>query len=177
MKAGRFYEQLVGLVDDPTMPVKRGLGARLALPPSGTVNIVTPASNLRVWVKLEVGSFGFTRTSLGHTSGRLDGGWGTLAGSFQTAKATSNGLQPGFFYYVKIQKALGNHTLSISATQRLQRTPPAVTSSASPPTTRTLAIAFTGVRRTTNGCAASVGTTPSQRRHLVATGRRPPTTA
>ena len=105
-----------------TMQVQRGLGAsKLALPAiGGTVNIVTSGieSSRKTSVKQEVGSFGFTRTSLGHTSGRLDGGWGyTLAGSFQNRQGYfQQDYNRAFFYYVKIQKALGNHTLSISAT-------------------------------------------------------------
>ena len=105
-----------------TMQVQRGLGAsKLALPAiGGTVNIVTSGieSSRKTSVKQEVGSFGFTRTSIGHTSGRLDGGWGyTLAGSFQNRQGYfQQDYNQAFFYYVKIQKALGNHTLSISAT-------------------------------------------------------------
>ncbi|MEC8634545.1 MAG: TonB-dependent receptor, partial [Bacteroidota bacterium] len=118
-----FWNNWFGLdLVTQTMQVQRGLGAsKLALPAiGGTVNIVTSGieSSRKTSVKQEVGSFGFTRTSLGHTSGRLDGGWGyTLAGSFQNRQGYfQQDYNRAFFYYVKIQKALGNHTLSISAT-------------------------------------------------------------
>jgi outer membrane cobalamin receptor len=104
------------------MQVQRGLGAsKLALPAiGGTVNIVTSGieSSRKTSVKQEFGSFGFSRTSIGHTSGRLDGGWGyTMAGSFQNRQGYfQQDYNRAFFYYVKVQKALGNHTLSVSAT-------------------------------------------------------------
>lgn len=118
-----FWNNWFGLdLVTQTMQVQRGLGAsKLALPAiGGTVNIVTTGieSSRKTSVKQELGSFGFTRTSLGHTSGRLDGGWGyTLAGSFQNSQGYfDQDYNRSFFYYVKVQKALGNHTLSISAT-------------------------------------------------------------
>jgi iron complex outermembrane recepter protein len=118
-----FWNNWFGLdLVTQTMQVQRGLGAsKLALPAiGGTVNIVTSGieSSRKTSVKQEVGSFGFTRTSVGHTSGRLDGGWGyTLAGSFQNRQGYfDQDYNRAFFYYVKIQKALGNHTLSVSAT-------------------------------------------------------------
>jgi hypothetical protein len=48
----------------------------------------------------------------------LDGGWGyTMAGSFQNRQGYfQQDYNRAFFYYVKVQKALGNHTLSVSAT-------------------------------------------------------------
>ena len=107
-----FWNNWFGLdLVTQTMQVQRGLGAsKLALPAiGGTVNIVTSGieSSRKTSVKQEVGSFGFTRTSLGHTSGRLDGGWGyTLAGSFQNRQGYfQQDYNRAFFYYVKIQKA------------------------------------------------------------------------
>lgn len=118
-----FWNNWFGLdLVTQTMQVQRGLGAsKLALPAiGGTVNIVTSGieSSRKTSVKQEVGSFGFTRTSIGHTSGKLDGGWGyTLASSFQNQQGYfDQDYNRAFFYYVKIQKAMGNHTLSISAT-------------------------------------------------------------
>ena len=118
-----FWNNWFGLdLVTQTMQVQRGLGAsKLALPAiGGTVNIVTSGieSSRKTSVKQEVGSFGFNRTSVGHTSGRLDGGWGyTLAGSFQNRQGYfQQDYNRAFFYYVKIQKAMGNHTLSVSAT-------------------------------------------------------------
>lgn len=118
-----FWNNWFGLdLVTQTMQVQRGLGAsKLALPAiGGTVNIVTSGieSSRKTSVKQEVGSFGFTRTSIGHTSGKLDGGWGyTLASSFQNQQGYfDQDYNRAFFYYLKIQKAMGNHTLSISAT-------------------------------------------------------------
>ena len=118
-----FWNNWFGLdMVTQTMQVQRGLGAsKLALPAiGGTVNIVTQGieSKRKTSVKQEAGSFGFTRTSIGHTSGRSDGGWGyTLAGSFQNRQGYfDQDYNRAFFYYVKVQKAMGNHTLSISAT-------------------------------------------------------------
>lgn len=118
-----FWNNWFGLdLVTQTMQVQRGLGAsKLALPAiGGTVNIVTQGieSARKTSVKQEVGSFGFTRTSIGHTSGRLSNGWGyTLSGSFQNRQGYfDQDYNQSFFYYVKVQKALGNHTLSLSAT-------------------------------------------------------------
>ena len=118
-----FWNNWFGLdLVTQTMQVQRGLGAsKLALPAiGGTVNIVTSGieSSRKTSVKQEVGSFGFSRTSIGHTSGRLDGGWGyTMAGSFQNRQGYfDQDYSRAFFYYLKVQKALGNHTLSLSAT-------------------------------------------------------------
>jgi outer membrane cobalamin receptor len=118
-----FWNNWFGLdLVTQTMQVQRGLGAsKLALPAiGGTVNIVTSGieSSRKTSVKQEFGSFGFSRTSIGHTSGRLDGGWGyTMAGSFQNRQGYfQQDYNRAFFYYVKVQKALGNHTLSLSAT-------------------------------------------------------------
>lgn len=118
-----FWNNWFGLdLVTQTMQVQRGLGAsKLALPAiGGTVNIVTSGieSSRKTSVKQEFGSFGFSRTSIGHTSGRLDGGWGyTMAGSFQNRQGYfQQDYNRAFFYYVKVQKALGNHTLSVSAT-------------------------------------------------------------
>ena len=118
-----FWNNWFGLdMVTQTMQVQRGLGAsKLALPAiGGTVNIVTQGieSSRKTSVKQEAGSFGFTRTSVGHTSGRLDGGWGyTMAGSFQNRQGYfDQDYNRAFFYYIKVQKAMGNHTLSFSAT-------------------------------------------------------------
>jgi hypothetical protein len=117
-----FWNNWFGLdLVTQTMQVQRGLGAsKLALPAiGGTVNVVTQGIDAKkqTSVKQEVGNNGFLRTTLGHTSGRLPGGWGyTLSGSYQR----QNGFidQTGseaFFYYGKIQKEFGNHVLSLSA--------------------------------------------------------------
>lgn len=105
-----------------TMQVQRGLGAsKLALPAiGGTVNILTQGieNKKKTSVKQELGSFGMMRTTLGHTSGRLDGGWGyTLSGSFKHSGGFADETySKSFFYYAKVQKELGKHVLSLSAT-------------------------------------------------------------
>ena len=118
-----FWNNWFGLdMVTQTMQVQRGLGAsKLALPAiGGTVNIVTQGieSKRKTSIKQEAGSFGFNRTSIGHTSGRLAGGWGyTLAGSFQNRQGYfDQDYNQAFFYYLKVQKVMGNHTLSMSAT-------------------------------------------------------------
>ena len=118
-----FWNNWFGLdLVTQTMQVQRGLGAsKLALPAiGGTVNVVTQGieSARKTSVKQEVGSFGFTRTSIGHTSGRLSSGWGyTLSGSFQNRLGYfDQDYNRSFFYYAKLQKVLGNHTFSLSAT-------------------------------------------------------------
>lgn len=118
-----FWNNWFGLdLVTQTMQVQRGLGAsKLALPAiGGTVNIVTQgiSSAKQTSVKQEVGSFGFTRTSIGHSSGRKPGGWGyTLAGSFQNRQGYfDEDYNRSFFYYAKITKEWGAHSLSISAT-------------------------------------------------------------
>lgn len=119
---GVFWNNWFGLdLVTQTMQVQRGLGAsKLALPAiGGTVNVVTQGIDAKkqTSVKQEVGSNGFLRTTLGHTTGRLKGGWGfTFAGSYKRANGfiTNTGSE-AFFYYAKIQKELGNHVLSFSA--------------------------------------------------------------
>ncbi len=119
---GVFWNNWFGLdLVTQTMQVQRGLGAsKLALPAiGGTVNVVTQGIDAKkqTSVKQEVGSNGFLRTTLGHTTGRLKGGWGfTFAGSYKRDNGfiTNTGSE-AFFYYGKIQKELGNHVLSFSA--------------------------------------------------------------
>lgn len=119
---GVFWNNWFGLdLVTQTMQVQRGLGAsKLALPAiGGTVNVVTQGIDAKkqTSVKQEMGSNGFLRTTLGHTTGRLKGGWGfTFAGSYKRDNGfiTNTGSE-AFFYYAKIQKELGNHVLSFSA--------------------------------------------------------------
>ena len=105
-----------------TMQVQRGLGAsKLALPAiGGTVNILTQGieNKKKTSVKQEMGSFGMMRTSIGHTSGRLDKGWGyTLSGSFRHGGGfPEQSFAKSWFYYAKVQKEFGNHIISFSAT-------------------------------------------------------------
>jgi hypothetical protein len=104
-----------------SIQVQRGLGAsKIALPSvGGTMNIITKGIDAKKGVKLkqEVGSYGFYRTTLGLTSGRLKNGWGiTAAGSFKKGDGyVKENFTKGWFYYLKVQKEMGKHLLSISA--------------------------------------------------------------
>lgn len=104
-----------------TMQVQRGLGAsKIAIPSvGGTINILTKGIDQKRTLRLkqEVGNNGFLRTSVGYNSGQLKGGWGiTAAGSYKQGDGWVNGLfTEGYFYYLKAQKRINNHLLSISA--------------------------------------------------------------
>lgn len=104
-----------------SIQVQRGLGAsKIAIPSvGGTMNIITKGINNRAgfMFKQELGSFGFNRISLGYNSGRLDGGWGvSAAGSFKRSEGFVNqNFSAGNFYYIKLEKELGDHILSASA--------------------------------------------------------------
>ncbi|MCK9423578.1 MAG: TonB-dependent receptor [Bacteroidales bacterium] len=101
--------------------VQRGLGAsKLALPSvGGTMNIITKGidANLGGIIKQEMGSDGYLRTSLGVTTGQLKHGWGvTVAGSYKQGNGwVDNTWTKGWFGYIRIDKKLGNHTLTFSA--------------------------------------------------------------
>lgn len=101
--------------------VQRGLGAsKLALPSvGGTMNIITAGieQKQKISLKQEVSSEGYFRTSLGYTSGQLNGGWAvTAAASFKTGQGyVDQTYTQGWFYYLKVDKKLGNHVLSFSA--------------------------------------------------------------
>ena len=101
--------------------VQRGLGAsKIAIPSvGGTMNILTKGTGNKKGgiIKQEVGSFGRLRTSIGYNSGKLKNGWGyTIAGSYKRGDGfVKETWSSGKFYYLKIQKELGNHILSFSA--------------------------------------------------------------
>ena len=101
--------------------VQRGLGAsKLALPSiGGTMNIITAgiAQKRQVKIKQEVANDGYFRTSASYTSGQLPHGWGvTAAGSYKTGQGwVEQTYSKGWFYYLKIDKKLGQHLLSFSA--------------------------------------------------------------
>lgn len=104
-----------------TIQVQRGLGAsKLAIPSvGGTMNILTKGIEAKKGVRLkhEMASFNFNRTTVSLTSGRLKNGWGfTAAGSFKNASGFIDETNSrGYFYYVKAEKELGNHLISLSA--------------------------------------------------------------
>jgi len=117
-----FWNNWFGLdLVTQTMQVQRGLGAsKLALPAiGGTVNVITQGieAKRKTTVKQEYGTPGMIRTTVGHTSGRLDGGWGyTLAASYKYDQGFVDQMySKAWFYYAKVQKELGNHMLSFSA--------------------------------------------------------------
>jgi len=101
--------------------VQRGLGAsKLALPSiGGTMNIITAGiqQKRQIKIKQEVANDGYFRTSASYNSGQLKHGWGiTAAGSYKTGKGwVEQTYSKGWFYYLKIDKKLGNHLLSVSA--------------------------------------------------------------
>ena len=101
--------------------VQRGLGAsKLALPSvGGTMNILTQSIETRLGgsIKQEVGSDGFLRTTLGVTTGQMKHGWGvTLSGSYKQGKGwVDNTWTKGWFFYLRADKKLGNHLITLSA--------------------------------------------------------------
>jgi len=101
--------------------VQRGLGAsKLALPSvGGTMNIITKGidANLGGGIKQDIGTDGYLRTSIGFTTGHLKYGWGiTIAGSYKQGNGwVDNTWTKGWFGYIRIDKKLGNHTLTFSA--------------------------------------------------------------
>ena len=102
------------------MQVQRGLGAtKLAMPSvGGTINILTLNTGGKREIRLnqEYGSGDFLRTSLSYKSGTLKNGWGILfSGSYKQGNGWVDGLNTqGAFYYLKVQKKMGDHVLSLS---------------------------------------------------------------
>lgn len=100
--------------------VQRGLGAtKLAMPSvGGTMNILTDntGGKREIKVQQEYGSGTFLRTSLSYKSGTLKKGWGILfSGSYKQGNGWVDGLNTqGGFYYLKVQKKLGKHVISLS---------------------------------------------------------------
>jgi len=101
--------------------VQRGLGAtKLAMPSvGGTMNIITQPTGGKRQIKVnqEYGAGNFLRTSLSYKSGKLKNGWGVLfSGSYKEGDGWVDGLfTRGAFYYLKVQKQMGNHLVSVSA--------------------------------------------------------------
>lgn len=101
--------------------VQRGLGAsKIAIPSvGGTMNLLTKGIDSRKGgsIKQEVDSYGKLRTTFGYNSGKLNNGWGfTMAASYKRGNGfVDETFSEGWFYYAKIQKTLGKHTLSLSA--------------------------------------------------------------
>lgn len=103
-----------------TMQVQRGLGAsKLSIPSvGGTINILTKGIEAKRSIKFrqEVGNDGFLRSTLGITTGRLNNGWAiSAAGSYKEGDGWVKGnFTKGYFYYLRIDKQLGKHLISLS---------------------------------------------------------------
>ena len=123
MVNGRVYWSNWFGLDNITkgVQVQRGLGAsKLAIPAiGGTINILTSGieSKRMFSIKEEIGNNFNFRSTLSMTSGRLKGGWGaTAALSFRRNDGWVDQLSSRmFFYYLKVEKTLGKHNLSLSA--------------------------------------------------------------
>lgn len=100
--------------------VQRGLSAsKIALPSvGGTMNILTKGIDAKkgASVKQEITSYGYKRLTLGLTTGRTKSGWGvTFAGSRKWGNNWVDGTYTnGMFYFLKVEKKVGNHLLSLS---------------------------------------------------------------
>lgn len=110
-----------------SVQVQRGLGAsKLAIPSvGGTMNILTTgiSNKKEISLKQEVGSDNYLRTTLSYNSGKLPHGWGiTLAGSYKYNQGWVDQTQSsGWFYYLKIDKAIGKHIISLTASGAPQK--------------------------------------------------------
>jgi hypothetical protein len=110
-----------------SIQVQRGLGAsKLALPSvGGTINIITKGVSNRKEgsIKQEFGSEGYLRTSFGYNSGEMKNGWGvSVAGSYKRGNGwVDQTWTEGAFYYLKLDKKIGNHIISLSGYGAPQR--------------------------------------------------------
>lgn len=122
MENGRvFWSNWFGLdLVTQTMQVQRGLGAsKLAVPSvGGTINILTKGidSKKSIRFKQEVGNNGFLRSTFGYNSGRMLNGWGlSVAASYKRGRGWVDGnFTEGYFYYLRVDKEIGNHRFSFS---------------------------------------------------------------
>ena len=101
--------------------VQRGLGkSKLAIPSvGGTMNIITKGieSEPQFTIKQAVGNDNFRRFSISGSTGPLGNGWG-LTFAFSDKKGEGYPDQTwtdGSFYFMRIDKELGDHRLSLSA--------------------------------------------------------------
>ena len=100
--------------------VQRGLGAsKLAIPAvGGSMNILTAgiSSKRKTEIAVTVGNNNLIRTNISFNSGRLEKGWGVTAAfayDYQEGWVDATNASR-FFYFLKLQKQIGNHTLSVS---------------------------------------------------------------
>ena len=104
-----------------SMQVQRGLGAtKLAMPSvGGTINILTQGAGNKkgLTFKQEYGTGNFLRTSLSYNSGMNSKGWGlTFSGSYKQSDGWVYGTpSQGAFGYMKVQKKIKSHLISLSA--------------------------------------------------------------
>lgn len=107
--------------------LQRGLGAtKLSMPSvGGSMNIVTQGIGGRkgITYKQEYATGDFFRSSLTYNSGLMKNGYGvTFSGSYKKGNGWVEGTNTeGAFYYVKVQKKLVNHLISLSAFGAPQR--------------------------------------------------------
>ncbi len=108
----------LGLVTK-TMQVQRGLGSSKISIPSvgGTINILTKGidSKASFEMKQEAGAGGMLQTTIGFTTGKLDGGWG-MTGAFSSRKNdgwVDLNYSKALFYFLRIDKEIGKHLISI----------------------------------------------------------------
>lgn len=100
--------------------VQRGLGAtKMAMPSvGGTMNIITENAFGKAGgtVQQEFGTGMFSRSSFSYRSGMLKNGWGfVMSASYKQGNGWVDGLSTqGGFYYLKIQKKIKNHVISLS---------------------------------------------------------------
>ncbi len=129
MENGQVYWSNWDGLGDVTrnVQVQRGLGAsKLAIASvGGTMNIITKGidSKKEISVKQEVMSDLIHKTSLGFNTGQLKGGWG-VTGAFTIKKGNGYVDQTwdeAYSYFLKVQKRLGKHLLSLSGSGAPQK--------------------------------------------------------
>lgn len=101
------------------MQVQRGLGtSKISIPSvGGTINIQTKGIDSKgsFELKQDAGEGGFLQTTLGFTTGKLDGGWG-MTGAFSSKKNdgwVDLNYSKALFYFLRIDKEIGKHLISI----------------------------------------------------------------
>lgn len=103
-----------------SIQVQRGLASSKIATPSigGTINILTKGGDAKKGgsIKQEVANNGYLRTTLGLTTGRSEKGWAfTAAGSWKTGDGyVDETFTEGWFAYLKLEKQIGKHLLSLS---------------------------------------------------------------
>ncbi|HEX8515355.1 MAG TPA: TonB-dependent receptor [Bacteroidia bacterium] len=129
MESGQVYWSNWDGLGDVTrnVQIQRGLGAsKLAIASvGGTMNIITKGidSKREISIKQEVMSDLMYKTGLSFNSGQLKGGWG-ITGAFTRKKGVGFAdytWTDAYSYFLKVQKRMGKHLLSLSAAGAPQR--------------------------------------------------------